>query len=462
MKPIWKKWLELNLISAEKYARLVRKDPLSEDEIGGFINRQLVFTNQSVKALVEVLQKTNPRATIIYSKAGNVSDFRHEFDLLKCRETNDFHHANDAFLNIVVGNTYHTKFGFDARAVIRQYKEDHISLSTKKIFFSNVPGAWNAQGQSLSTVKETLSLNDVIVTKMAKDGKGGFYDETIYPKNESLFPIRESLDDPRNDTTKYGGFKKPAISYFMIVRSIDQKNKPQWTIEGVPVIYSFRLKNDPSFMTWFLDNYLGLRQAEIVVPHIRINSLFRIGASYAYLSGKSGNTILLQNANQMFWKKSESDYVRVITKHQDKSVSKEGIDSFADPEYVLSESKKPEKHPLKITLADNLNLFDKIVNQLQKSIYSSLPVSKYVISLKEARNHFADLNVRKQALVLYEMLHLVQCNSTLSDLSLIMENARFLGVNRCNKNITGLDFSIIDHSVTGLYQSIRWRLKNAV
>lgn len=29
---------------------------------------------------------------------------------VKCREVNDFHHAKDAYLNIVVGNTYHVKF----------------------------------------------------------------------------------------------------------------------------------------------------------------------------------------------------------------------------------------------------------------------------------------------------------------------------------------------------------------
>lgn len=43
--------------------------------------------------------------------------------MIKVREVNDFHHAKDAYLNIVVGNTYYVKFtkdaGLDLCATIR-------------------------------------------------------------------------------------------------------------------------------------------------------------------------------------------------------------------------------------------------------------------------------------------------------------------------------------------------------
>ena len=47
---------------------------------------------------------------IVYSKAKNVDDFKQRHGIVKCRETNDLHHARDAYLNIVVGNVYDTKF----------------------------------------------------------------------------------------------------------------------------------------------------------------------------------------------------------------------------------------------------------------------------------------------------------------------------------------------------------------
>ena len=60
----------------------------------------------------------------IYVKAGNVSDFRKKFDFLKCRIVNDFHHAQDAYLNIVVGNVYNTKFTQNPMNFIREYNKD--------------------------------------------------------------------------------------------------------------------------------------------------------------------------------------------------------------------------------------------------------------------------------------------------------------------------------------------------
>ena len=51
-----------------------------------------------------------PGTDIVYAKARNVSDFRKEYKMLKSRLVNDYHHAQDAYLNIVVGNVYFTKF----------------------------------------------------------------------------------------------------------------------------------------------------------------------------------------------------------------------------------------------------------------------------------------------------------------------------------------------------------------
>ena len=98
------------MISDKKFDRLKRNTELTDDELAAFVQRQLTETQQSTKALAQLLQEIYPEAEIVYSKAGNVSEFRQEFGLLKCREVNDLHHAKDAYLNIVVGNVYKTKF----------------------------------------------------------------------------------------------------------------------------------------------------------------------------------------------------------------------------------------------------------------------------------------------------------------------------------------------------------------
>jgi len=72
---------------------------------------------------------------IVYVKAGLVSEFRHEYDMLKCREVNDLHHAKDAYLNIVVGNVYNTKFTKDPRNF---FKEPNHEYSLNAMFRWNV------------------------------------------------------------------------------------------------------------------------------------------------------------------------------------------------------------------------------------------------------------------------------------------------------------------------------------
>ncbi|MBQ2777648.1 MAG: type II CRISPR RNA-guided endonuclease Cas9, partial [Peptococcaceae bacterium] len=110
MKSFWKSLLDGGFIEKEKYHRLTRTDSFTADELAGFINRQLVETRQSTKAVASLLQQVLPDSEVVYVKAGNVSQFRQDFDLIKVREMNDLHHAKDAYLNIVVGNGYHVKF----------------------------------------------------------------------------------------------------------------------------------------------------------------------------------------------------------------------------------------------------------------------------------------------------------------------------------------------------------------
>ena len=101
-----------HLISDKKYERLVRDTHLTEEELSSFVARQLVETRQSTKALCAILKTFYGDAgtKVVYSKAGNVSDFRHDNNIVKCRDVNDLHHAKDAYLNIVVGNVYDTKY----------------------------------------------------------------------------------------------------------------------------------------------------------------------------------------------------------------------------------------------------------------------------------------------------------------------------------------------------------------
>ena len=120
---MWKMLRDGNFITEEKYSRLIRKEEFTDDEKAKFISRQIVETRQGTKVITDLFEQTFPESDIVYVKAGNVSEFRHKFKLIKCRNVNDFHHANDAYLNIVVGNVYYTKFTKSALNFIKDYKK---------------------------------------------------------------------------------------------------------------------------------------------------------------------------------------------------------------------------------------------------------------------------------------------------------------------------------------------------
>ena len=147
MMSFWKMLQQQGFITKEKYVRLVRSDELSADELAGFIERQIVETRQSTKAVATILKEALPDTEIVYVKAGNVSNFRQTYELLKVREMNDLHHAKDAYLNIVVGNAYFVKFTKNAAWFIRN--NPGRSYNLKRMFEFDIERsgeiAWKAR-----------------------------------------------------------------------------------------------------------------------------------------------------------------------------------------------------------------------------------------------------------------------------------------------------------------------------
>ena len=139
MSRYWKCLKDRGLISDKKYERLMRNVPFSDEELAGFINRQLVETSQSAKIVSDIFKEVFSDSTLVYVKAGIVSDFRKDEKLLnmvKVRSLNDYHHAKDAYLNIVVGNVYFEKLSFFFCTYFRILKRtDFIPLPFYKFLF---------------------------------------------------------------------------------------------------------------------------------------------------------------------------------------------------------------------------------------------------------------------------------------------------------------------------------------
>ncbi len=267
----WKKLHSKQLISDKTYALLMRTEPLSEVEKQEFLNKQKTITDQTAKALIELLKRKYPETQLVYSKASNVSYFKQKFDLHKCRETNNLHHARDAYLNVVVSNVFRA-----LQASPATWFGDEWRVSKRKLFERPVENAWT--DESIKTVKGVFNSSTMCVTRYPTTGKGQFYDETIYPGKDAVTAPRKTTG-PLAKTNRYGGYKSQKTAYFAAIEW-QNKNETVKTIEAVPVLVDYQSKNDPERLLKYFRDELQLTNAKILVPKIKTKQLMCYNGSY--------------------------------------------------------------------------------------------------------------------------------------------------------------------------------------
>ncbi|MBQ8374503.1 MAG: type II CRISPR RNA-guided endonuclease Cas9 [Clostridia bacterium] len=449
----WKILKAKGLMGEKKYALLTRTAPLTEEDFRSFISRQLVVTNQTVKAVAELLKrKYGAQGTrIVYSKAANVSDFRQRFNLVKCRETNDLHHARDAYLNIVVGNVYDTKF---TCAGDYFYRKDDAwrEYSLKTLFFRDVEGAWK-KVESICIVKRILAKPSMIVTRYAFVNKGGFYDETVYGKGDNGVSVPRKGVGPYTQTEKYGGFKSLSTAYFTIVASKDKKGNLIKTIEAVPVLVDYQCKgNVERLLEYFSSN--GLIEPKILVAKLKVKSLISVNGFKGWIAGITGKQILLHKAQQWFTDEKTDLYVKNLVKLADWDRTGKLDENERLAEGFPMVTNRNGEVKLAVDRVQNLCLYDEILENLNKPIYRGVSGSaSFAQKIAGKKEQFGSLSVLEQAKVLLQIIRFMKCNAECADLTLLNDVAT-CGKLLINKNITGVDFKIIHQSPCGLISRI--------
>lgn len=340
MYGFWKMLEEKGFITKEKYSRLIRTTPFSEEEKASFISRQLVETRQGTKAITQILKQALPGTTIVFSKAGEVSAFRNEYDIVKVRSINELHHAKDAYLNIVVGNAYFAKFTSDPLNFIRQASkrpnEARYKYNMKNIFLYDIMDgekvAWvgtkdNPSSSTLDLVKHTMQKNSVLITKRTYIEHGGFTrEDTIYPvkkANEQGY-IAVSADPRLSDVTKYGGRTSISTQCYCLAE-YKVKGKRIRSLEALPIYLGNIEELSIARIAEYLEGALALEypnkpvsDVTVLIPCIRFSSMVKIDGFYYYLGGKTGGQIYLQNAEPLFLSEQMCLYVKKIEKARGK------------------------------------------------------------------------------------------------------------------------------------------------
>ena len=313
MKGFWYILLTKEMITKEKYNRLMRNTMFSTEELSGFVARQLVETRQSTLEIKKLFESIFPKTDIICVKAGLVSDFREQFEIIKVRELNDTHHAQDAYLNIVVGNVYDAKFTKDFWKFIQSKQRGEIneSLNLKKTFDDDVyqkskqesKQVWNKETDK-NKVKTMCERKTINVTKMLCEDKGQLFKLTIKKKckKDNIVPntpkaLKGMNINPSEIAEKYGYYSSLNTAYYVIFKYTKiNKKKSEEILEIKPVyIYENNKKLTDSDIIKKLEN-LGYNNP-VLVTRIKKNQKILLNG-YPYRI--KGGSIVKQKYKQEY------------------------------------------------------------------------------------------------------------------------------------------------------------------
>ena len=456
--PFWNMLKKRGFINDEKFTRLTRRnDSFTEDELAGFINRQLVETSQASKAITQILQHSiGENCKVVFSKAKLVSEFRDKFDLPKSRVVNDFHHANDAYLNIVVGNSYYVKFTGNPYKFIKNAKKNpdakeykyHISNFYRYDIYNQNEVAWRCEKKedsTLITVKNTMKRFTPLVTYKVKEGHGEYFNETIYShtkaKMDSYVGIKTKMS-ALSKVWEYGGKSSVATQGYTLIEYKNGGNKIR-SLKELPILLgnSKNLTEDKILdyvKTTFVSEgkIKDVDSIRVCVKFIPMNSLIRIDGAYYYLGGKTGEQLYIKNAMQLRLDKQWIKYIHKIEK-ANRNNDYDEVDKSNTK--VISKEKNKE-------------LYDLIICKLKNPPYSKSKKRNLVETFEIMSNAFENKDISTQCIIIEKIIKNISKSEKI-DLSTLQGKAN-VGISLISTKISNCnEFKLITQSVTGLFES---------
>lgn len=453
--------LERNLITKEKYRRLTETE-ITKDKLDGFVNRQLVSTNQAVKGLITLLKEykgVDPN-NIIYSKAENISDFRRDYNFEKSREANNFHHAHDAYLNAVVGGAidkyykHHHLYYYDDYENLKKENKTinpQTILKYSRIYDKNggKEVIWDKEA-TLKKINYYLKQKyDISETQRTFEGSDMYGKVTIRPASSTRVPV--SLSDARIDVEKYGGIESNAYPYFSIIKAVDKKGNVNYILEAIP----YRYKDNKE--KYIDETYKGkYSQYEVVCDKIKTKVLVRYGKTAFYITGKTGNAFLIMNAIDRYISYDSIKAIKSITKYNDNLKFKNKMDE-SDDEIILAKD-KDGNISRKITNEECTNLLNEIITVFSKDIYDYSNIKNVI----DTYNSFdKQLTLKEKINLSYQLIQLLKTNSrTSADLSII-NGSKFSGTIQINKKLKP-KMKFIATSITGYYEKLLFEVPDVL
>ncbi|MEG1049788.1 MAG: type II CRISPR RNA-guided endonuclease Cas9, partial [Oscillospiraceae bacterium] len=228
-KHIWLSLFNNGLMSSKKFKNLTR-EAFSDEDMQGFIARQLVETRQITKHVTQLLTAHYVNTNIVAIKAELSSNLRKKYELYKNRDVNDYHHAYDAFLACTIGRYIRVCYpSLEDEFIYKEYRKFATATGTEKNGFgyiidffgkNKINGEtgeviWCGEDEIKQLVK-AYSYKDCFVSRKTERLTGAFYNQTIKPKSgdktTKLIPLKENLP-----VSKYGGYDSIKQAYYVVI-----------------------------------------------------------------------------------------------------------------------------------------------------------------------------------------------------------------------------------------------------
>lgn len=438
-KKWWTRLKKIGLMSPKKFHNLVR-DKYSDEDIAGFINRQLVETRQITKHVANILNNYYKSTKVVYLKANLSHNYRERYELFKFRDINDYHHAHDAYLAAVLGK-YKEKYmkkniNFEMVKELNnrlrelgQYKNlrygyvinslddnasDIVNDITKNLVDEKTGEVLFDAHEFNNIVENTLYRNDILVSRKTEIRSGQFFKQTIYPKPKGNIAIKENMP-----VDLYGGYSNMETSYLCLVQYKEKKK-----LVGIPSIIATKEK---SKIIDFIKEHLKLKENEDVVllkDNIPYETEIICKNQNVYLKGYSVShkNCELSNARQLKIRKSNIKCWKYAL------------------EYILNNNRVYEVEAIKYC--------DDILKYLL-SLESEYPLFKMELNKINNNLNFDNLTIDDKKTIIVELFKLFHCNSVNANLKKFGLSDRIGRLSGYNVN----ECIIINKSSTGIKES---------
>lgn len=437
-------WLTLRkngFMSAEKLARLSDRNPMSDEKRASFIGKSYIQATSSTKMLAEVFKGVFDKDTkIIYAKTQEIADFRKQYGFAKATIYNDHYLAKDAYLNIVVGNVWYTKFTSSPMWYIeKEYRTGKSEYNLNRMYdfdvIRNDRVAWITERKkkdipgTIAVVNKVMARNTPFTITKTTEGHGGLTNATISKASKAkpgiYLPLKS--DERYKDVTKYGGKTSIKTAYAFLVEHTDKKKGRIRTICTIPLYLALNVKNKEDIEEYCVEE-LKLIEPNVRMNKIMINSELEIDGYSYLLGGKSASQFHVVNNVPMIFNQEWQTYISMIEKYI----------NFKTVDKAISAEK-------------NLELYDEILSKHETDIFLKKKLLVYDMLLAD-REKFKSLAIEEQMQVLCQVLILTRMGTNLVNLSLLGEGS-CVGVMNINCNISNYkSVVLVERSITGLYK----------